>query len=605
MKTYQTAVCVDCLDKGLNELQKLRNLLDSSLDIICSFNHLGHFSYASSAATRIWGYTPEELIGRSPMELVFPADQDKTKAAAQLVMSGHDLTNFENRYIRKDGTVVPMLWSATFDNENNTMYCVAKDASEIKTLEKDLFKTRQLFQTFMDNSPLVGWITDEQGMMLYMNAHYLKTYGFTKADFGKNIYELFPKQLAMDYHLNNLKVLKKGKAIETVEQASLANGTLQTLKIFKFPLQVNGVAMVAGWAVDITEQTAIQEELTKSLERYYYVNEATSDAIYDWNIASKKLYCGSGFETIFGHAGKQMTLKQHLSRVHPEDLKKYKATVFAALRDEQSQKYVVEYRMKDSAGAYRFVTDKAFLIRSGDRTVRVIGAIQDSTKEKLLQKKLVEQEKRAKREVVKSIIETQEKERRKLSVELHDNVNQVLASCKLMLEYAKENKANAQVLTAKSYESLQTVIDEIRKISHDLNPSVIEDIGLAEAIEQMADKINLTNKLKVHFHNKVSAANTFREQDKVSIYRIIQEQLNNIIKHAQAKEVIITLVVEGNMVHLRIEDDGVGFDASKVKKGLGLKNINHRVEYHHGSLQITSAPGAGSCMDIALSICEN
>jgi PAS domain S-box-containing protein len=605
MKTNQTAVCTDCLDKGQNELDKLRNLLDSSLDIICSFNHLGHFSYASSAATRIWGYTPEELIGKGPMELVHPDDHAKTIAAGQLVQSGHDLTNFENRYIRKDGTVVPMLWSATFDNENNTMYCVAKDASEIKALEKDLFKTRQLFQTFMDNSPLVGWITDEQGMMLYMNAHYLKTYGFSKADFGKSMYELFPNQLATDYHMNNLKVLKEGKAIETVEQALLANGALQILKIFKFPLQVNGVAMVAGWAVDITEQTAIQEELTKSLERYHYVNEATSDAIYDWDIASGRLYCGSGFETLFGYAGKQVTLKQHLSRIHPEDLKKFKATVFAALRDVQSQKYVVEYRMKDSAGAYRFVTDKAFLMRNSDRTVRVIGAIQDSTNEKMLQKKLVEQEKRAKREVVKSIIETQEKERRKLSVELHDNVNQVLASCKLMLEYAKENKANAQVLTEKSYQSLQTVIDEIRKISHDLNPSVIEDIGLTEAIEQMADKINLTNKLKVHFRSGIAGPDTFREQDKVSIYRIIQEQLNNIIKHAQAKEVTITLAVKDNTVHLGIEDDGVGFDVNKVKKGLGLKNINHRVEYHRGSLQITSVPGAGSRMDVSLSICEN
>jgi two-component system sensor histidine kinase UhpB len=539
------------------------------------------------------------------MELVVPEDHAKTIAAASLVQSGHDLTNFENRYIRKDGNVVPLLWSATWDVENSIMYCVAKDATQMKALEKDLSKTRQLFQTFMDNSPLVGWITDEQGVMLYMNAHYLKTYGYSKADFGKSIYDLFPKQLAMDYHINNLKVLKEGQAIETVEQAIFPDGAVQILKIFKFPLQVNGVAMVAGWAVDITEQTAIQEKLTKSLERYHYVNEATSDAIYDWDIATKKIYCGSGFDTLFGHAGKQMALKQHLSRIHPEDLNKYKATVFAALRDVQGQKYVVEYRMKDSAGAYRYVTDKAFLIRNSDRAVRVIGAIQDSTREKQLQKKLVEQEKRAKREVVKSIIETQEKERRKLSVELHDNVNQVLASCKLMLEYAKENRDNAQVLTEKSYQSLQTVIDEIRKISHDLNPSVIEDIGLTEAIEQMADKINLTNKLKINFRNRIAGPDIFREQDKVSIYRIIQEQLNNIIKHAQAREVTITLAEKNNMVHLRIEDDGIGFDVSKVKKGLGLKNITHRVEYHHGSLQITSAPGAGSCMDILLSICEN
>jgi signal transduction histidine kinase len=247
------------------------------------------------------------------------------------------------------------------------------------------------------------------------------------------------------------------------------------------------------------------------------------------------------------------------------------------------------------------VVDKAFIIRGQKKVLRVIGALQDISAQKQLQQKLVEQEKASKQEVVKSIIETQEKERRELSVELHDNVNQMLASCKLMLEVAIEAGSNAKMLTEKTYQSIQTVINEIRRISHDLNPSAIVDVGLVEAIEQLIEKINLADKIAIQF---IACKKQYKcqlvEDDRVAIFRIVQEQLNNILKHAKAKNVIIKLKIEDGLVMLCIKDDGVGFDLAKCRNGLGLTNIYNRVEYYGGTINIKSSAGKGCEMCITL-----
>ena len=355
--------------------------------------------------------------------------------------------------------------------------------------------------------------------------------------------------------------------------------------------------------MDITDQMELQEQLIQSIERHEYVNEATSDAIYDWDFSTGKLYRSNRFEELFGFPEKTISLRHRMKLIHPDDIDEFKRVVFGSLRNAAVNRWQLEYRLRSGSGRYRNVLDKAFIIRGKDKVARVIGAIQDITSQKELQCQLVNQEKRSKRELIKSIIETQEKERRQLSVDLHDNVNQMLASCKLMLEVAKENGSNAKMLTEKTYQSIQTVINEIRKISHDLNPSAIVDVGLVDAIEQLIEKINLAGKINILFiPDKRHYKDDLNEEDKIAIFRIIQEQLNNILKHAAAKQVVIRLEVVKGIIRVCIKDDGVGFDLEKCKKGLGLRNIYHRVEYYGGTIRIDTGIGRGCELCITLKL---
>ncbi len=472
--------------------------------------------------------------------------------------------------------------------------------------EENYFQNKVLFETFMENTPLTAWITDEKGVMHFLNPAFRKLYNLPFDHLPRRMDELFPKDLAEEYMENNLLAIKSGQMVEVVERTVKPDGTMAIFKAFKFPMAIGDQNMIGGWSIEITEETKLQEQLTNSMERYSYVNEATSDAIYDWDIASNILYRGKGFAILFGYHDPYVPLEIRFSRIHPADLPEVKKTYLNSVTDPILKRWKLKYRFRDAKGVYKHVVDKAFIIRENGKVVRVIGAIQDITEYNQMQEKLVLQEESKKREIIRSIIETQEKERRQLSVELHDNVNQILSSCKLMLEVAKENKEKAQLLTEKSYQSIQLAIAEIRKISHDLNPSAVEDFGLKEAITEMIDKFNLSGKVKIIFRFFISGKKTLlKSEDKIAIYRIVQEQLNNIMKHANASNVLVELAIKSSQIYLTIEDDGKGFNPKKINKGIGLKNIHHRVEYYHGTLAIEAAPNKGCKMNILLNISSN
>lgn len=132
-----------------------------------------------------------------------------------------------------------------------------------------LFKNNQdpatfyttLFSSFMEYSPLLAWITDAAGTIVYMNNNYQKAVGLSCNDLGKNIFELFPEPVANEYYVNNLKVLQDNLPVEAVESGDNKNTDARIYKVVKFPVAVAGANMVAGWAVDITMQMKLQEQV--------------------------------------------------------------------------------------------------------------------------------------------------------------------------------------------------------------------------------------------------------------------------------------------------------------------------------------------------------
>ena len=118
---------------ALNQINTSDNIIDNSLDVLCTFNADRQFLSVSKAAEHIWGYTKEELIGKRFSDFVHQEDLDVTSQLGTDLRSGKKVFNFENRYIHKLGTIIPMTWSATWVAEDATMYCVARDASDKKT----------------------------------------------------------------------------------------------------------------------------------------------------------------------------------------------------------------------------------------------------------------------------------------------------------------------------------------------------------------------------------------------------------------------------------------------------------------------------------------
>jgi PAS domain S-box-containing protein len=234
----------------------------------------------------------------------------------------------------------------------------------------------------------------------------------------------------------------------------------------------------------------------------------------------------------------------------------------------------------------------------GKACVQVI--VNDVTERIRLEKELALQQKLKQQQITEVVLGAQERERYELGQELHDNINQILATSKLYLDVAIEEKEPRLELLAKSRKNISVAIEEIRKLSKDLITPSLNDLGLTQSIKELIRSIQSVGKMRIRLNiSGLDEAELLPEQ-KINIYRIIQEQLNNILKHAQAGEVVIELNKVKEQVRLRLADDGKGFDPRVRRKGVGISNIISRAELYNGKVEIESAPGKGCQLIVVL-----
>jgi len=160
----------------------LRNILANSLDVICTIDPEGRFVKVSAAAKKVWGYAPEELEGRMFMDFVHPDDHGLTAEAAERITAGIDVTDFNNRYVRKDGRVVPMTWSARWDAKDGLMYCVARDATEKLAAQEQLARSEKRFRALAENGADAIVILDAEGYATYASASVVRVLGYTEEE---------------------------------------------------------------------------------------------------------------------------------------------------------------------------------------------------------------------------------------------------------------------------------------------------------------------------------------------------------------------------------------------------------------------------------------
>lgn len=211
----------------------------------------------------------------------------------------------------------------------------------------------------------------------------------------------------------------------------------------------------------------------------------------------------------------------------------------------------------------------------------------------LLQQELNDERIRYKNELALEVFNAQERERKKIGEELHDNVNQLLGVVKLYIEHAQVNPSAQGEMLKKSSEYIKQVIDEIRSLSKSLISPTLNDLGLMESLKELIDSIVKIKDMQIDVHRDNFSEETLSDIQKLMLYRIMQEQLNNILKHSKAEHVDIGLKNAGPSVHLTIEDDGIGFDPKSIQSGLGLKNIRHRLELFNGKMKVISSPDQG------------
>jgi len=258
-----------------------------------------------------------------------------------------------------------------------------------------------------------------------------------------------------------------------------------------------------------------------------------------------------------------------------------------------------------AAFAVYYTTPKSPAEGEMDTFERIANLVTIIIESKQAEEKLLKQELEKHKLIAQAMVDAQEKERAEIGKELHDNINQILSTTKLYLELAKNDNNQRLSLINRSAGNIHSAIHEIRNISRSLVPSSIGDLGLQDSILDLVESIRTTKTIHVEFYPVGEFDALISDKTKLMLFRIIQEQVNNVLKHSGARNLIIelTLAETERSIELSITDDGKGFNPEKVrKKGLGLSNITSRADLFGGKVTILSAPGSGCKLRVQIPI---
>ncbi|MEO8173828.1 MAG: ATP-binding protein [Sediminibacterium sp.] len=204
------------------------------------------------------------------------------------------------------------------------------------------------------------------------------------------------------------------------------------------------------------------------------------------------------------------------------------------------------------------------------------------------------------KQLLKSQLETQEETLNQLSNEIHDNVGQLLNSTKLLIGISQRSLAESPDTLRMADETLGKAIQEIRSLSKVLNREWLQQFNFIENLENEINRINAAKSLEIQLFRPADLSLKAGEQ--IILFRIVQEILQNSIKHAQAKNIEIDIKEDNESLHINISDDGIGFDETTILKSVGILNIKHRTHLLGGTVQWKPSAANGTCVNIQLPV---
>ncbi len=286
--------------------------------------------------------------------------------------------------------------------------------------------------------------------------------------------------------------------------------------------------------------------------------------------------------------------------IHPKDSRRIIKEYFTFLNCN-SDLWKSEFRILASDKQYYNVISSIYILKNKttNEPVRLIGELQDITQLRSLQADYFAQQLKHKQKLASSIIKAQENERNRWAEELHDNVSQLLSVVNLYLDSIDLQDEKDKEKLRKAWKIVNEAQQEIRLLSASIKPPVFSEMSLKEAIERLIADITRIKKINLQFKTNNLDETKLNEPQQLLIYRVIQEQLNNIIKYAEASMTEIEISMDqSDIIYVSVTDDGKGFDTKSMKTGVGFRNIQSRLQLYKGRMDIHSVPGNGCKLQV-------
>jgi len=605
-------------EKGLRENeQRLKYHFENSPLAVVEWDNDMRITEWSLEAEHIFGWRKEETIGKSidTLNLIYNEDIPFIYHVMDRLTRGKEETVVSyNRNMTKTGTIIDCTWyNSILHDQHGKMTSVmslveditsrkkAEDALkklneeledrvnertiELIKLNDGLKQTEEKYRTFSDFATNWEFWIDPIGHMIYCSPFCEHITGYTSAEFEQN-----PELYFTIIHPDDTQIYLEHKSKEM--QVNACEHELQ-YRIIRKDETVRWIGHycrpvfddtgdfrgVRGSNKDITARKKMEELLTTSNKKYQLLSENITDGIFICK-KGKFEYVNKATYDIFGYNGRELQKMKLTQLVVSDYNEKLEKTLYCTEKANRICSVEVECLRKDFT--IIFVEILLSYVAS-DKTV--YGVIHDITEKKEFQKNMV-----------KAIIQTEEKERSHFSKELHDGLGPLLSTIKLYLQCSERitsTKTRKEVIS-KAGEIIEEALSTVKEISSKLSPHLLTNYGLNAAIKSFVDKLNATATTNIVFES-----NFVRRIDieiETTFYRAVIECINNTLKYARASHVYIQLIDFGDQIQLQYKDNGIGFDLTEILKkhtGLGLFNLQNRLHTFGGKVDLQSEPGKG------------
>jgi PAS domain S-box-containing protein len=561
------------------------------------------FLRLNKAGERLLGYTKEEVIGKNDYDL-FPRDEADFRTAMDraTLQSGRLADIFEERIRTKlhgerllHTKRLPIMNSA---GEPQYLLGISEDVTEYRQAREALRESEERFRSFMDHTPALAWLKDEQGRYVYANRKWQEQLGFSRDEWRHLTDEMIHcPDIARQCRDGDKAVLASGKSYEGIEFSTDATGTPRCWWVWKFPFQGGkGTRYVGGIAIDVTERTQAERSLQESEQRYHALYEDNPTMYFtlaiDGTVLSVNRY-GAGQ---LGYAPHELTGRSVLQVFHREDHAQVLEQL-AACQKNVTKTITWELRKvrKDGTGLWVRECARAVPDPKGDLVVLVV--CEDITERKLAEKALLKAQAR---------MQAIQEERERLAHDLHDNIIQRLYAIGMTLEegrYRINEGIRALSLTAllaRTIDELNLVIEDVRNFIGGKDPlHLVNASTVAAQFRKLGRKASRGPAIAVHIEEGDTKQMSSLEAK--NLYLIAREAVSNILRHSRATNGSVQLRTEHDSHVLIIQDDGIGFDPARAAAGrLGLKTMRARAKKIGARFKLRTHERKGTVITVKL-----
>jgi PAS domain S-box-containing protein len=531
------------------------------------------------------------LVGKNVFDLMPPAMAAVRKAHVTKVIE----SGAPDRYLHtQDGVSLDcnVYPARGADGQVSGVVVFAVDTTERQRAEEKLRANEALLRAAFDHAPFEFWVRDRNEVCILQNAALKRHWGDI---LGKRPEEanVSPEALAI-WQANN----RRAFAGEIVQgDIELHEGqAVRWMHNVIAPIRVGGeIQGIVGFNLDITDRVLAEAQIRESEQLYRSIVEGAQEGIWRTDAQWRITFVNPRLTEMLGYTEEEMKGRSILDFMDAEERAVAPAKMFVREQGRRAT-HEAKFRCKDGTELWALVSGNPLRDEHGHfaGTLALLTDITDRKRSERVLQKYTE----ALRTLSRRLLDVQEAERHALARELHDEVGQNLTTLKLALDRSLERQGEPELATLQRARAvLRELVARVRNLSLDLRPAMLDDLGLVPALLWQFERYTAQTHIEVRFMHSRIEGRRFGPHVETAAYRVVQEALTNVARHAGVTEVAVRLSASDGLLRVQIQDQGRGFDpAATLAAGQssGLRGMQERASLLGGKLQINSDPGAGT-----------